>query len=581
MSATVALNNISSSPFDKNSASNTMKGGNVALVATKFISSEEDDSHVLSSTEDIEIEEEIINDEDREMLLEEEQMMLEEAAEEEDDAAALVHFMDSSTASPVHVEWSAEEGTETNNNEQQTYISVPESKGDNFGVDKEVKEVRNDSSCHNNLTLIGVEEPANNGESDEQQANSLDIDIPDNVLTEKTPKKSNAAGTNDSNSTGKETQTEGNTNVPNESENTESNQIQPGRRRVWSIDLGRFLDFDDTSMAEVTAHDESDLPKSSDLPPLSLSQVAMANPAPSQGCSKEDQESRCNSADSQAVTATEQNNSIAPHEENEVDLAVLDSGRDRGLSFEIFSFGINEHEPIPDGCTSEGNGADKSARPRGDSIFFEQFGESVGLQEENLLTSELARRRGYSISSLLGEEEERAIINDPSFSNASFSMSKTNKSSDVMQESHHPGYGLLENYHDPTADNNAHSSNHASNIPALQQHQQSYPPHMNSTSLQYSTINPTPQATSIGEHLSSAAAIAALQQSCPMDLLNKGGRIGIYLPEQRKARIAQFHSKRKLRIWRKRIKYDCRKKLADSRPRIKGRFVKRSDVEEE
>jgi len=160
-------------------------------------------------------------------------------------------------------------------------------------------------------------------------------------------------------------------------------------------------------------------------------------------------------------------------------------------------------------------------------------------------------------------------------------MSKTNKSSDVMQESHHPGYGLLENYHDPTADNNAHSSNHASNIPALQQHQQSYPPHMNSTSLQYSTINPTPQATSIGEHLSSAAAIAALQQSCPMDLLNKGGRIGIYLPEQRKARIAQFHSKRKLRIWRKRIKYDCRKKLADSRPRIKGRFVKRSDVEEE
>lgn len=65
-----------------------------------------------------------------------------------------------------------------------------------------------------------------------------------------------------------------------------------------------------------------------------------------------------------------------------------------------------------------------------------------------------------------------------------------------------------------------------------------------------------------------------------MELLNKDGRIGIYLPEARKARIAKFHSKRKMRIWRKRIKYDCRKKLADSRPRIKGRFVKRSDMDE-
>lgn len=65
----------------------------------------------------------------------------------------------------------------------------------------------------------------------------------------------------------------------------------------------------------------------------------------------------------------------------------------------------------------------------------------------------------------------------------------------------------------------------------------------------------------------------------PVELLNKDGRIGIYLPEARRARIARFHAKRSKRVWRKRIKYDCRKKLADSRPRVKGRFVKRSDVD--
>lgn len=55
------------------------------------------------------------------------------------------------------------------------------------------------------------------------------------------------------------------------------------------------------------------------------------------------------------------------------------------------------------------------------------------------------------------------------------------------------------------------------------------------------------------------------------------GTIGNYNPEQRKARLEKFHEKRKRRVWRKDVKYDCRKKLADSRPRVKGRFVKKTN----
>ncbi|KAG7393453.1 hypothetical protein PHYBOEH_006081 [Phytophthora boehmeriae] len=51
-------------------------------------------------------------------------------------------------------------------------------------------------------------------------------------------------------------------------------------------------------------------------------------------------------------------------------------------------------------------------------------------------------------------------------------------------------------------------------------------------------------------------------------------KIGSYTPEARKLRLQKFHEKRKNRTWKKSIKYDCRKKLADDRPRIKGRFVR-------
>jgi hypothetical protein len=58
------------------------------------------------------------------------------------------------------------------------------------------------------------------------------------------------------------------------------------------------------------------------------------------------------------------------------------------------------------------------------------------------------------------------------------------------------------------------------------------------------------------------------------DIYNKNGRIGIYTRKERDAIIARFRDKRTRRVWSKKIRYGCRKNLADRRIRIKGRFVR-------
>ena len=55
--------------------------------------------------------------------------------------------------------------------------------------------------------------------------------------------------------------------------------------------------------------------------------------------------------------------------------------------------------------------------------------------------------------------------------------------------------------------------------------------------------------------------------------------IGAYSPEQRRKRIERFIEKRSRRVWTKKVKYDVRKNFADSRLRVKGRFVKKEDEE--
>ncbi|KAL6341046.1 hypothetical protein AAG906_032161 [Vitis piasezkii] len=52
-----------------------------------------------------------------------------------------------------------------------------------------------------------------------------------------------------------------------------------------------------------------------------------------------------------------------------------------------------------------------------------------------------------------------------------------------------------------------------------------------------------------------------------------------YSPEEKKERIERYRSKRNQRNFNKKIKYACRKTLADSRPRIRGRFARNEEIE--
>jgi hypothetical protein len=79
-----------------------------------------------------------------------------------------------------------------------------------------------------------------------------------------------------------------------------------------------------------------------------------------------------------------------------------------------------------------------------------------------------------------------------------------------------------------------------------------------------------------------AAALAALQRppnTTGVAVVGGNGYIGAYSPTARKERIARFLQKRNRRVWTKKVKYDVRKNFADSRIRVKGRFVKKEDEE--
>jgi hypothetical protein len=55
-------------------------------------------------------------------------------------------------------------------------------------------------------------------------------------------------------------------------------------------------------------------------------------------------------------------------------------------------------------------------------------------------------------------------------------------------------------------------------------------------------------------------------------------QIGSLSPQERSDKIKRYQEKRLRRVWSKKINYGCRKRVADNRMRIKGRFVAKDKV---
>jgi hypothetical protein len=279
--------------------------------------------------------------------------------------------------------------------------------------------------------------------------------------------------------------------------------------------------------------------------------------------------------------------------------------RDRGFSFEFFSFGIDANEDLPPIPESLIGSMPSDNRLRGDSIIFDPTSFlDGGIHEEYALmhttqqdiSADPVSSQHIPLVASSSAQPTSAVPTTarptssgrrpkPSFKVAAAAepvvSEGTVPSEHVKQTKQTTKGGKLSQspikYTKTTSKGGAatRTVNASRPFPQALTENTIHMPHGSDAAAAAAAGLPEPADASQGDGFSLS------HTACPMDLLNKGGRIGIYLPEERKARIAKFHSKRRSRIWRKRIKYDCRKKLADSRPRIKGRFVKRSDVDGE
>lgn len=69
--------------------------------------------------------------------------------------------------------------------------------------------------------------------------------------------------------------------------------------------------------------------------------------------------------------------------------------------------------------------------------------------------------------------------------------------------------------------------------------------------------------------------IAELSQNNQITINNNNNNIGLYSPSERKKLLEKYKLKRKQRLQKKTVRYPSRKKSADNRLRVNGRFIKK------
>jgi len=104
------------------------------------------------------------------------------------------------------------------------------------------------------------------------------------------------------------------------------------------------------------------------------------------------------------------------------------------------------------------------------------------------------------------------------------------------------------------------------------------PAHLSEAMRQHALIRRARSTGDIMFHAQSARLpMHAVSEGAPEGEDDGLSRIGKYTLEERRLRILRYRQKRQERNFDRKIKYACRKTLADSRPRVRGRFAKNDD----
>ncbi|XP_042447791.1 zinc finger protein CO3-like [Zingiber officinale] len=107
--------------------------------------------------------------------------------------------------------------------------------------------------------------------------------------------------------------------------------------------------------------------------------------------------------------------------------------------------------------------------------------------------------------------------------------------------------------------------------------------HHHVAELIYPTYSSSPTSSSSCDYLDfngqPARRVLGTRDLQGMNCPDASHRMARYSAEERKERIERYRSKRNRRNFHKKIAYACRKTLADSRPRVKGRFTRKEEME--